>query len=108
MESYIFQYKNISIKIIEFLKDDKIQEAEELINERENILEYINKLYKSGATINENDKNELKQIDVEIYNIIYHKKKEVKFSIEILRKEKQANLIYRKKFENIFFMNKKV
>ena len=72
MESYILQYKNISIKIIEFLKDNKIQEAEELINERENILEYINKLYKSGATINENDKNELKQIDLEIYNIIYH------------------------------------
>ena len=39
MESYILQYKNISIKIIEFLKDNKIQEAEELINERENILE---------------------------------------------------------------------
>lgn len=60
----IQKYINKNCKI--FKRDDKIQEAEELINERENILEYINKLYKSGATINENDKNELKQIDLNI------------------------------------------
>ena len=33
----------------------------------------ISSWVKTGS-INENDKNELKQIDLEIYNIIYHKK----------------------------------
>ena len=46
MENYILQYKNLSIKILELLNSDKIEDASNLLNDRNNILKKINDLYK--------------------------------------------------------------
>ena len=43
MENYILQYKNLSIKILELLNSEKIEDASKLLNDRNNILKKLEK-----------------------------------------------------------------
>ena len=109
MENYILQYKNLSIKILELLNSNKIEDASNLLNDRKNILQKINELYKENKNnISIKDKEEIRSIDNKIVCSIEIKKKYIKEEMIKLKKEKNANFTYGKRFENIFFINKKI
>ena len=109
MENYILQYKNLSIKILELLNSDKIEDASKLLNDRNNILKKINDLYKENkSNISIKDKEEIQHIDNKISFSIEAKKRDVKEEMIKLKKEKSANFTYGKRFEYIFFINKQI
>lgn len=109
MENYILQYKNLSIKILELLNSDKIEDASNLLNERKNILQKINELYKENKNnISIKDKEEMQSIDNKIVCSIEIKKKDIKEEMIKLKKEKNANFTYGRRFEDVFFINKKI
>lgn len=109
MENYILQYKNLSIKILELLNSDKIEDASNLLNDRKNILEKINELYKENKNnISIKDKEEIQHMDNKIAYSIEAKKRDIKEEMIKLKKEKSANFTYGKRFEDIFFINKQI
>ena len=109
MENYILQYKNLSIKILELLNSDKIEDASNLLNDRKNILEKINELYKeNNSNISIKDKEEIQNMDNKISYSIEVKKRDIKEEMIKLKKEKSANFTYGKRFEDIFFINKQI
>lgn len=109
MENYILQYKNLSIKILELLNSDKIEDASNLLNDRKNILEKINELYKENKNnISIKDKEEIQHMDNKIACSIEVKKRDIKEEMIKLKKEKSANFTYGKRFEDIFFINKQI
>ena len=109
MENYILQYKNLSIKILELLNSNKIEDASNLLNERKNILEKINELYKENKNnISIKDKEEIQNMDNKISYSIEVKKRDIKEEMIKLKKEKSANFTYGKRFEDIFFINKQI
>lgn len=109
MENYILQYKNLSIKILELLNSDKIEDASNLLNDRKNILEKINELYKENKNnISIKDKEEIQHMDNKIAYSIEAKKIDIKEEMIKLKKEKSANFTYGKRFEDIFFINKQI
>lgn len=109
MENYILQYKNLSIKILELLNSDKIEDASKLLNDRNNILKKINDLYKeNNSNISIKDKEEIQNMDNKISYSIEVKKRDIKEEMIKLKKEKSANFTYGKRFEDIFFINKQI
>ena len=109
MENYILQYKNLSIKILELLNSDKIEDASNLLNDRNNILKKINDLYKeNNSNISIKDKEEIQNMDNKIAYSIEAKKRDIKEEMIKLKKEKSANFTYGKRFEDIFFINKQI
>lgn len=109
MENYILQYKNLSIKILELLNSNKIEDASNLLNDRKNILEKINELYKENKNnISIKDKEEIQHMDNKIAYSIEAKKIDIKEEMIKLKKEKSANFTYGKRFEDIFFINKQI
>lgn len=109
MENYILQYKNLSIKILELLNSNKIEDASNLLNDRKNILEKINELYKeNNSNISIKDKEEIQHMDNKISYSIEVKKRDIKEEMIKLKKEKSANFTYGKRFEDIFFINKQI
>lgn len=109
MENYILQYKNLSIKILELLNSEKIEDASNLLNDRKNILEKINELYKENKNnISIKDKEEIQNMDNKISYSIEVKKRDIKEEMIKLKKEKSANFTYGKRFEDIFFINKQI
>lgn len=109
MENYILQYKNLSIKILELLNSNKIEDASNLLNDRKNILEKINELYKeNNSNISIKDKEEIQNMDNKISYSIEVKKRDIKEEMIKLKKEKSASFTYGKRFEDIFFINKQI
>ena len=109
MENYILQYKNLSIKILELLNSEKIEDASKLLNDRNNILKKINELYKENkSNISIKDKEEIQHMDNKIAYSIEAKKIDIKEEMIKLKKEKSANFTYGKRFEDIFFINKQI
>lgn len=109
MENYILQYKNLSIKILELLNSEKIEDASKLLNDRNNILKKINDLYKENkSNISIKDKEEIQNMDNKISYSIEVKKRDIKEEMIKLKKEKSANFTYGKRFEDIFFINKQI
>ena len=109
MENYILQYKNLSIKILELLNSEKIEDASKLLNDRNNILKKINDLYKENKNnISIKDKEEIQHMDNKIAYSIEAKKIDIKEEMIKLKKEKSANFTYGKRFEDIFFINKQI
>lgn len=109
MENYILQYKNLSIKILELLNSEKIEDASKLLNDRNNILKKINDLYKeNNSNISIKDKEEIQNMDNKISYSIEVKKRDIKEEMIKLKKEKSANFTYGKRFEDIFFINKQI
>ena len=103
MENYILQYKNLSIKILELLNSNKIEDASNLLNDRKNILEKINELYKeNNSNISIKDKEEIQNMDNKISYSIEVKKRDIKEEMIKLKKEKSASFTYGKRFEDIF------
>lgn len=107
MEGLLKEYKKISEKILyEIMKDD-LESAENSMKVRQDIL---NKL--SSISINKNVDIEkefgILTIDKKIKEALQKSKLDIKKQIDEIKRQKAAQNIYGKQFEDIYFLNKQI
>ena len=107
MEELLKEYKRISEKILyEIMKDD-LESAENSMKVRQDIL---NKL--SSISINKNIDIEkefgIVTVDKKIKEALQKSKVDIKNQIEEIKRQKAAQNIYGKQFEDIYFLNKQI
>ena len=107
MEELLKEYKRISDKILyEIMKDD-LESAEKSMKVRQNIL---NKL--SELSINKNidiEKNfGILTVDKKIEEELQKSKLNLKEQIDEIKRQKAAQNVYGKQFEDIYFLNKQI
>ena len=97
----------ITEEIFDKINNENIEEIVELVTERGVIVEEIvanNVKY----NIDLEKEYRLFSLNEEINIKIQELKRDLKREMELLNKNKKANSIYGKKFENIYFLNKKI
>lgn len=107
MEELLKEYKRISEKILyEIMKDD-LESAENSMKVRQDIL---NKL--SELSINKNIDIEkefgILTLDKKIKEALQKSKVDIKNQIDEIKRQKAAQNIYGKQFEDIYFLNKQI
>lgn len=107
MEKLLKEYKRISDKILyEIMKDD-LESAENSMKVRQDIL---NKL--SSISINKNIDIEkefgIVTVDKKIKEALQKSKLDIKKQIDEIKRQKAAQNIYGKQFEDIYFLNKQI
>lgn len=107
MEELLKEYKKISEKILyEIMKDD-LESTEKYMKARQDIL---NKL--SSISINKNVDIEkefgILTIDKKIKEALQKSKLDIKKQIDEIKRQKAAQNIYGKQFEDIYFLNKQI
>lgn len=107
MEELLKEYKRISDKILyEIMKDD-LESAENSMKVRQDIL---NKL--SSISINKNIDIEkefgILTLDKKIKEALQKSKVDIKNQIDEIKRQKAAQNIYGKQFEDIYFLNKQI
>lgn len=107
MEELLKEYKRISEKILyEIMKDD-LESAENSMKVRQDIL---NKL--SSISINKNIDIEkefgILTLDKKIKEALQKSKVDIKNQIDEIKRQKAAQNIYGKQFEDIYFLNKQI
>lgn len=107
MEELLKEYKRISDKILyEIMKDD-LESAENSMKARQDIL---NKL--SSISINKNIDIEkefgIVTVDKKIEEALQKSKLDIKKQIDEIKRQKAAQNIYGKQFEDIYFLNKQI
>lgn len=107
MEELLKEYKRISEKILyEIVKDD-LESAENSMKVRQDIL---NKL--SSISINKNIDIEkefgIVTVDKKIKEALQKSKLDIKKQIDEIKRQKAAQNIYGKQFEDIYFLNKQI
>lgn len=107
MEELLKEYKRISEKVLyEIMKDD-LESAENSMKERQDIL---NKLVE--VSINKDIDIEKKfgilTIDKRITEELQKSKLNVKGQIDEIKRQKAAQNVYGKQFEDIYFLNKQI
>lgn len=107
MKTLLKEYKEISLKLLYELKKDNLNEAFKLSEERQQILYKL-----SGMTIDktihlEKDFN-IYSLDKEIEEEIKKQKSDIKVEMDKTKRQKIANSVYGKKFEDIYFLNKQI
>ncbi|HSQ88377.1 hypothetical protein [Romboutsia sp.] len=101
-------YKNLSIELLNLLKEDKFDEIDEILDKRSLL---IKEIYKNQQTEFKKlyVESNAYDIDKEIKSIFEKKIGNIKDEIKIQKKIKQANYSYiNKNVENINIFNKKV
>lgn len=107
MEELLKEYKRISDKILyEIMKDD-LESAENSMKTRQDIL---NKL--SNISIDKNIDIEkefgILTLDKKIKELLQKSKVDIKNQIDEIKRQKAAQNIYGKQFEDIYFLNKQI
>lgn len=107
MEGLLKEYKKISEKILyEIMKED-LESTEKSMKARQDIL---NKL--SSISINKNVDIEkefgILTIDKKIKEALQKSKLDIKKQIDEIKRQKAAQNIYGKQFEDIYFLNKQI
>lgn len=107
MRTLLKEYKEISIKLLSELKKDNLNEVFKLSEERQQIL------YKLSAmtidkTIDLEKEFNIYSLEHEIQEEIKRQKLNVKEEIEKTKRQKMANSVYGKQFEDIYFLNKQI
>ena len=107
MEELLKEYKRISDKILyEIMKDD-LESTENSMKARQDIL---NKL--SELSINKNIDIEkefgILTLDKKIKEALQKSKVDIKNQIDEIKRQKAAQNIYGKQFEDIYFLNKQI
>ena len=107
MEELLKEYKRISDKILyEIMKDD-LQSAENSMKVRQDILSKLSEL-----SINKNidiEKNfGILTLDKKIEEELQKSKLNLKEQIDEIKRQKAAQNVYGKQFEDIYFLNKQI
>lgn len=107
MKTLLKEYKEISLKLLYELKKDNLNEAFKLSEERQQILYKL-----SGMTIDKTIDLEkefnIYSLDNEIKEEIKRQRIEIKEEMEQTRRQKMANSVYGRQFEDIYFLNKQI
>lgn len=107
MEELLKEYKRISEKVLyEIMKDD-LESAENSMKERQDIL---NKLLEVSINKDTDIEKEfgILTIDKKIEEELQKSKLNVKGQIDEIKRQKAAQNVYGKQFEDIYFLNKQI
>ena len=107
MRTLLKEYKEISLKLLYELKKDNLNEVFKLSEERQQILYKL-----SGMTIDKTIDLEKEfnifSLDNEIQEEIKKQRIDIKEEIDKTKRQKKANSVYGRQFEDIYFLNKKI
>lgn len=107
MEELLKEYKRISDKILYGIMKDDLESAENSMKVRQDILSKLSEL-----SINKNidiEKNfGILTVDKKIEEELQKSKLNLKEQIDEIKRQKAAQNVYGKQFEDIYFLNKQI
>ena len=107
MEELLKEYKRISEKVLyEIMKDD-LESAENSMKERQDILNKLSQL-PINKDIDIEKEFGILTIDKRITEEFQKSKLNVKGQIDEIKRQKAAQNVYGKQFEDIYFLNKQI
>ena len=107
MEELLKEYKRISEKVLyEIIKDD-LESAENSMRERKDILNKLSQL-PINKDIDIEKEFGILTIDKRITEELQKSKLNVKGQIDEIKRQKAAQNVYGKQFEDIYFLNKQI
>ncbi len=107
MEELLKEYKRISEKVLyEIMKDD-LESAENSMRERQDILNKLSQL-PINKDIDIEKEFGILTIDKRITEELQKSKLNVKGQIDEIKRQKAAQNVYGKQFEDIYFLNKQI
>jgi len=107
MEELLKEYKRISEKVLyEIMKDD-LESAENSMRERQDILNKLSQL-PINKDIDIEKEFGILTIDKRITEEFQKSKLNVKGQIDEIKRQKAAQNVYGKQFEDIYFLNKQI
>lgn len=107
MEELLKEYKRISEKVLyEIMKDD-LESAENSMKERQDILNKLSQL-PINKDIDIEKEFGILTIDKRITEELQKSKLNVKGQIDEIKRQKAAQNVYGKQFEDIYFLNKQI
>lgn len=107
MRNLLEQYKEISIELLSELRKDNLNVVFKLSEERQQILYKLSGINVDKSIDLEKDFG-IFSIDKEISDEINRQKLGLKSEMEELKRQKAANSVYGKQFENIYFVNRQI
>lgn len=107
MRTLLKEYKQISLKLLYELKKDNLNEAFKLSEERQQILYKLSSMTIDKTIDLEKDFN-IYSLDKEIEEEIKKQRSDIKVKMDKTKRQKLANSVYGKKFEDIYFLNKQI
>ena len=107
MKNYLIKYKELTEKILDEIKKEKLENALKVMDERELLLKEMSNI-NIDKNIDLEKELSLISLNKEIENEINKQKKYLKVQMETVKKSKIANSVYGKKFEDIYFLNKQI
>ena len=107
MRTLLKEYKEISLKLLYELKKDNLNEAFKLSEERQEILYKLSSMTIDKTIDLEKDFN-IYSLDKEIEEEIKRQRSDIKVEMDKTKRQKLANSVYGKKFEDIYFLNKQI
>lgn len=107
MEELLKEYKRISEKVLyEIMKDD-LESAENSMRERQDVLNKLSQL-PINKDIDIEKEFGILTIDKRITEGLQKSKLNVKGQIDEIKRQKAAQNVYGKQFEDIYFLNKQI
>lgn len=107
MRTLLKEYKEISLKLLYELKKDNLNEVFKLSEERQQILYKLSSMT-IDKTIDLEKNFNIYSLDKEIEEEIKRQRADIKVEMDKTKRQKIANSVYGKKFEDIYFLNKQI
>lgn len=107
MRTLLKEYKEISLKLLYELKKDNLNNVFKLSEERQQILYKLSSMTIDKTIDLEKDFN-IYSLDKEIEEEIKKQRSDIKVEMDKTKRQKIANSVYGKKFEDIYFLNKQI
>lgn len=107
MRTLLKEYKEISLKLLYELKKDNLNNVFKLSEERQQILYKLSSMT-IDKTIDLEKNFNIYSLDKEIEEEIKKQRADIKVEMDKTKRQKLANSVYGKKFEDIYFLNKQI
>ena len=107
MRTLLKEYKEISSKLLYELKKDNLNNVFKLSEERQQILYKLSSMT-IDKTIDLEKNFNIYSLDKEIEEEIKRQRSDIKVEMDKTKRQKLANSVYGKKFEDIYFLNKQI
>lgn len=107
MRTLLKKYKEISLKLLYELKKDNLNNVFKLSEERQQILYKLSSMT-IDKTIDLEKNFNIYSLDKEIEEEIKRQRADIKVEMDKTKRQKLANSVYGKKFEDIYFLNKQI
>lgn len=107
MRTLLKEYKEISLKLLYELKKDNLNNVFKLSEERQQILYKLSSMT-IDKTIDLEKNFNIYSLDKEIEEEIKKQRSDIKVEMDKTKRQKLANSVYGKQFEDIYFLNKQI